>query len=225
MHQRSVSTHQLSTASSLPDVRKVASWSVNDVLDWAQKQGLDEEGRNILKAQKVKGSTLLKLTKIELLSVGIPLGPASTLASAIEQLHDLQSIRVNVTKERLEFIMSPSLDEIRLPPNPSDLFPSLSFAVSLLVQHASSPSRVQSSLTATMPFPASCAVMPSLGRRLMNSYKMASILCCTSNGSRAKRPTCTNCATCTTRSPTMRRCISTWRRHRLLVLMLIVAWL
>jgi hypothetical protein len=63
-------------------------WTIDQVYHWAmEKVGLDKEDANILKQQKVKGTTLLTLTDEKLLKI-LPLGPANELASAIKTLRN-----------------------------------------------------------------------------------------------------------------------------------------
>ena len=63
----------------------VSDWTIAHVIEWA-RQIVDEEEAQKLVVQKVNGSALLLLTKEELRSIGIPLGPAANLAAAIEKL-------------------------------------------------------------------------------------------------------------------------------------------
>ena len=63
----------------------VSDWTIAHVIEWA-REIVDEEEAQKLVVQKVDGSALLLLTKKELRSIGIPLGPAAKLAAAIEKL-------------------------------------------------------------------------------------------------------------------------------------------
>ena len=63
----------------------VSDWTIAHVIEWA-REIVDEEEAQKLVVQKVDGSALLLLTKEELRSIGIPLGPAAKLAAAIEKL-------------------------------------------------------------------------------------------------------------------------------------------
>ena len=66
---------------------------MEEVYKWARwllkQKGFDTSDADILKKQKINGEVLLGLTKPELVSVGMPLGPASALAEAIKNLRAL----------------------------------------------------------------------------------------------------------------------------------------
>ena len=65
----------------------VSNWMIAHVIEWAKAQrDVIEEDWKKLQENCVDGSALLLLTKEELRSIGIPLGPAANLAAAIEKL-------------------------------------------------------------------------------------------------------------------------------------------
>lgn len=70
----------------MPTADEVKGWDTARVMEFAMSVGLDEEDAKILSANKVNGKRLLNLTKDDLRSVGMSLGPASDLAAAIAEL-------------------------------------------------------------------------------------------------------------------------------------------
>jgi hypothetical protein len=79
---------------SLSHRKTVNNWTIEDVFNWT-KDLLGKENEDIgkiLKNQRVNGSALLTLTKENLKSIRIPLGPAANLEKAIEQLKDPRGI-------------------------------------------------------------------------------------------------------------------------------------
>jgi len=65
--------------------KSVKDWNIDDVFNWA-KLIVAEKHAQKLKDEEVKGSALLNLTEDKFRLIGIPLGPASDLATAINKL-------------------------------------------------------------------------------------------------------------------------------------------
>jgi hypothetical protein len=65
----------------------VKAWSVEQVRDWALSiYGILPEDARALVKQRISGDQLLKVTKEELRSYGVPGGPAGKLMDAIKLL-------------------------------------------------------------------------------------------------------------------------------------------
>ena len=60
--------------------------STEDVVNLARRVGLRNDLADVLRKQEIEGSSLLTLTKEELMKVGLPLGPAASLTMAIAAL-------------------------------------------------------------------------------------------------------------------------------------------
>eukprot|EP01089_Gocevia_fonbrunei_P019317 TRINITY_DN6807_c0_g1_i1.p1 TRINITY_DN6807_c0_g1~~TRINITY_DN6807_c0_g1_i1.p1 ORF type:complete len:501 (+),score=66.39 TRINITY_DN6807_c0_g1_i1:213-1715(+) len=87
--------------------------------NWAKQLGIAEEDASKLRSNKIEGLGLLTLTEDKLLNDGFHRGPAAVLAMEIEKLRmGKVCFDLSISKERLDFITSPSLDHIKLPINP-----------------------------------------------------------------------------------------------------------
>jgi len=129
----------------LADIR---GWSKEQVHAWIKNElKLDAEDADKMLKQEIDGKALLTLTEEKLLKL-LPLGSAAKLALAVsklnllvahgltkeealqitdlvavaEKLKENRPINLHVPPERVEFILSPSLNDIRLPPVPPGSF-------------------------------------------------------------------------------------------------------
>lgn len=69
----------------------VEEWKTDKVVEWAEEKVRPELAK-ILENQEVDGKSLLTLTEEKLMKVGFPLGPAASLALAIEGLRPKNTV-------------------------------------------------------------------------------------------------------------------------------------
>ena len=88
----SASTSTSALSASLPTVEEINGWKRDRVKEFLQekKESLDLDDGEIDKIynQKVKGNTFLELTRDDLLSIGITLGPAKEIGKLISQIQE-----------------------------------------------------------------------------------------------------------------------------------------
>jgi hypothetical protein len=85
-------------------VEAVKNLSVEELVEYLKNQNLklDDDDFTILRKEKISGSTFLKLTEDKFRSIGLPLGPASILADAAEELKTKILIPKEITEEGIQ---------------------------------------------------------------------------------------------------------------------------
>ena len=74
-----------------PTVATMKGWDTAHVVNFAQSEvGLDSDDADILKKNKITGACLLSLTKEDIRRVGMPLGPATMLATTIANVREIR---------------------------------------------------------------------------------------------------------------------------------------
>ena len=76
------------SAPALPAVAEVMTWNTPRVAEFAAGLGLSVAATEILVKNEITGESLLNLTEDKLRADGMPRGPASILAAAIDKLRD-----------------------------------------------------------------------------------------------------------------------------------------
>lgn len=82
----------------------VSTWTIDQVASWVAKQGFEKSTVDVLKQEKVKGSSLLRITEDVLRSLGIPFGEASDLAYNIQQLQSINHKSTAIWSPLIVFI-------------------------------------------------------------------------------------------------------------------------
>ena len=70
-----------------PSIEEIKKWDTGNLIDFLQKQDLDIDFE-IFHSQRITGKIFLELTKKELQSCGLKLGPAKVIAELIKEIKE-----------------------------------------------------------------------------------------------------------------------------------------
>src|SRR5437763_16663731 len=84
------STEDRKVTSTTPSIEEIKKWKRVDVINFFREKkeelDLDDEDIEIIRKNKVAGQAFLRLNEAKLMQVGLPLGPAESIAYLIETL-------------------------------------------------------------------------------------------------------------------------------------------